>query len=132
MSKSQQHMVSMDGIADVELNAMTGPTGGTSQEMNRNAGQQRKATSGIQRRVSETPLKIMVSKGFDDEAPETLVERIFCGCFSIVLRLVLCGCIGSFLFGFNMSLLNTSLNVIALDYGWYAGLTEEGTFNVKL
>eukprot|EP01069_Polyplicarium_translucidae_P002617 Polyplicarium_translucidae@DN2084_c0_g1_i1.p1 len=50
-----------------------------------------------------------------------------CGCLSYVLQViaVAAGC-GSFLFGFNLSLLNTSVNTIARDFKWcdYEGITD--------
>lgn len=36
----------------------------------------------------------------------------FCGCFNFVLQLVLVGSLGSFLFGFNIALLNTATKTI--------------------
>lgn len=113
---------SAKGAGDAELAAMTHSASGLD-DKGRSMGSElsRAGSGGVVRRVSETPLKIMVSKGFDDEQPPGYLERTFCGCCSVVLRLVLCGCIGSFLFGFNVSLLNTSLETIAVDYGWWSG-----------
>lgn len=39
-------------------------------------------------------------------------QSCLCGCFNFVLQLVFLGSMGSFLFGFNMSLLNTATKTI--------------------
>lgn len=66
----------------------------------------------------ETPLKFKESDHFDERRKEAILERWLCFCFPLAIRIVLCASIGSFLFGFNISLLNTALNTIASDYGW--------------
>nr|AHF27423.1 putative sugar transporter 25 [Phaedon cochleariae] len=41
-----------------------------------------------------------------------------CGCFSFLVQLILLAATGSFLFGFNLSLLNTSISYIGWEYKW--------------
>eukprot|EP01054_Gregarina_sp_Poly1_P004421 Gregarina_sp_Poly_1__4420@NODE_2384_length_2199_cov_2205_443246_g1518_i0_p1_GENE_NODE_2384_length_2199_cov_2205_443246_g1518_i0NODE_2384_length_2199_cov_2205_443246_g1518_i0_p1_ORF_typecomplete_len525_score54_42Sugar_tr/PF00083_24/6_3e95MFS_1/PF07690_16/2_3e14MFS_1/PF07690_16/1_6e11TRI12/PF06609_13/4e08TRI12/PF06609_13/5_9MFS_3/PF05977_13/2_1e05MFS_3/PF05977_13/0_018MFS_2/PF13347_6/1_6e03MFS_2/PF13347_6/8_1e07MFS_2/PF13347_6/21MFS_4/PF06779_14/1_4_NODE_2384_length_2199_cov_2205_443246_g1518_i078 len=41
-----------------------------------------------------------------------------CSCFPYLLQLILVGCMGSFLFGINISLLNTAMNHISWEYQW--------------
>eukprot|EP01056_Protomagalhaensia_sp_Gyna25_P003773 Protomagalhaensia_sp_Gyna_25__3772@NODE_338_length_3821_cov_81_673718_g264_i0_p2_GENE_NODE_338_length_3821_cov_81_673718_g264_i0NODE_338_length_3821_cov_81_673718_g264_i0_p2_ORF_typecomplete_len537_score65_32Sugar_tr/PF00083_24/5_7e97MFS_1/PF07690_16/3_2e19MFS_1/PF07690_16/3_6e11MFS_3/PF05977_13/1_2e06MFS_3/PF05977_13/0_016MFS_2/PF13347_6/1_3e03MFS_2/PF13347_6/6_3e09MFS_2/PF13347_6/5_3TRI12/PF06609_13/1_4e08TRI12/PF06609_13/1_8e02MFS_4/PF06779_14/0_012MFS_1_like/PF12832_7/0_61MFS_1_like/PF12832_ len=41
-----------------------------------------------------------------------------CSCFSYLLQVILLGCMGSFLFGFNLSLLNTAINHISWEMEW--------------
>eukprot|EP01056_Protomagalhaensia_sp_Gyna25_P004008 Protomagalhaensia_sp_Gyna_25__4007@NODE_360_length_3735_cov_83_099026_g264_i1_p2_GENE_NODE_360_length_3735_cov_83_099026_g264_i1NODE_360_length_3735_cov_83_099026_g264_i1_p2_ORF_typecomplete_len533_score77_21Sugar_tr/PF00083_24/1_1e65MFS_1/PF07690_16/1_2e02MFS_1/PF07690_16/1_4e16TRI12/PF06609_13/4_3e02TRI12/PF06609_13/1_2e05TRI12/PF06609_13/54MFS_3/PF05977_13/0_0052MFS_3/PF05977_13/1_5e02TPR_6/PF13174_6/0_19_NODE_360_length_3735_cov_83_099026_g264_i120793677 len=41
-----------------------------------------------------------------------------CTCLPYFLQLIMLACLGSFLFGFNLSLLNTSINHIAWEFRW--------------
>jgi SP family sugar:H+ symporter-like MFS transporter len=48
-----------------------------------------------------------------------------CGFFSFLMQCILVACMGSFLFGFNISLLNTSIGYITWEYQWCDFLGEE-------
>eukprot|EP01057_Protomagalhaensia_wolfi_P006153 Protomagalhaensia_wolfi_Nauph_80__6152@NODE_8_length_5760_cov_41_165705_g6_i0_p1_GENE_NODE_8_length_5760_cov_41_165705_g6_i0NODE_8_length_5760_cov_41_165705_g6_i0_p1_ORF_typecomplete_len540_score101_83Sugar_tr/PF00083_24/3_2e96MFS_1/PF07690_16/8_6e17MFS_1/PF07690_16/2_2e10MFS_2/PF13347_6/9_7e02MFS_2/PF13347_6/4_4e09MFS_2/PF13347_6/37MFS_3/PF05977_13/3_2e06MFS_3/PF05977_13/0_012TRI12/PF06609_13/3_4e07TRI12/PF06609_13/6_1e02MFS_4/PF06779_14/0_038MFS_1_like/PF12832_7/2_4MFS_1_like/PF12832_7/5_9_NOD len=41
-----------------------------------------------------------------------------CSCFSYLLQVIFLGCMGSFLFGINLSLLNTAINHISWEMEW--------------
>lgn len=64
------------------------------------------------------PLGVVVSEGVNPDRKPGLIERVICSCFSLALRLVLCASAGSFLFGINVSNLNTSLSTISAEFQW--------------
>ncbi|EZG68923.1 sugar transporter [Gregarina niphandrodes] len=56
-------------------------------------------------------------------------KTCWCGCFSFMMQLILVAACGSFLFGFNISLLNTAIGHIAWELEWcdWRGGTEDVT-----